>query len=123
MHNVAVYRPTHPNVSVSLTLQGDEGPIDLEENSFVKFNPQVSPTQKELKNKKYKNFTQVGFVISPVLPEHSGQYWCVARRGGKTSEYGIMLNVLTQTRLLLLLLLLLSSSCSMFSLRRDKNRN
>ena len=42
MHNVGVYRPTHPNVSVSLTLQGDEGPIDLEENSFVKFNPQVS---------------------------------------------------------------------------------
>ena len=43
---------------------------------------------------------QVGFVISPVLPEHSGQYWCVASRGrgGQTSEYGIMLNVLTQTR-------------------------
>ena len=51
MHNVAVYRPTHPNVSVSLTLQGDEGPIDLEENSFVKFNPQVSPIQKEGENK------------------------------------------------------------------------
>ena len=97
MHNVAVYRPTHPNVSVSLTLQGDEGPIDLEENSFVKFNPQVS--RREKKNKKCIIFIiQVGFIISPVLPEHSGQYWCLASRGGKTSEYGIMLNVLTQTR-------------------------
>ena len=47
MHNVGVYRPTHPNVSVSLTLQGDEGPIDLEENSFVKFNPQVSRREKK----------------------------------------------------------------------------
>ena len=36
-------------------------------------------------------------MISPVLPEHSGQYWCVARRGGKTSEYGVSLNVLLQT--------------------------
>ena len=43
-------------------------------------------------------FRQVGYLISPVLPEHSGQYWCVASRGGKTSDYGIMLNVLTQTR-------------------------
>ena len=54
----------------------------------------------ELKNiETCKNMlVQVGFVISPVLPEHSGQYWCVASRGGKTSDYGIMLNVLTQTR-------------------------
>ena len=50
MHNVGVYRPTHPNVSVSLTLQGDEGPIDLEENSFVKFNPQVSRREKKTRN-------------------------------------------------------------------------
>ena len=42
--------------------------------------------------------TQLGYVISPVLPEHSGQYWCQASRGGKTGDYGIMLNVLTQTR-------------------------
>ena len=41
--------------------------------------------------------TQLGYVISPVLPEHSGQYWCVARRGSKTSEYGVSLNVLLQT--------------------------
>ena len=62
MHNVAVYRPTHPNVSVSLTLQGDEGPIDLEENSFVKFNPQVSPIQKKIK-KIVKSFTQFRLVL------------------------------------------------------------
>ena len=37
-------------------------------------------------------------MISPVLPEHSGQYWCVAKYGGKSSEYGISLNVLMQTR-------------------------
>ena len=62
MHNVGVYRPTHPNVSVSLTLQGDEGPIDLEENSFVKFNPQVSPIQKKIK-KIVKSFTQFRLVL------------------------------------------------------------
>ena len=43
-------------------------------------------------------FRQVGFLISPVLPEHSGQYWCQARLGARTSEYGVNLNVLMQTR-------------------------
>ena len=37
-------------------------------------------------------------MISPVLPEHSGQYWCVAKYGGKSSEYGVSLNVLMETR-------------------------
>ena len=41
---------------------------------------------------------QVGFLISPVMPEHSGQYWCTATYGDKTSEYGVSLNVLMQTR-------------------------
>ena len=41
---------------------------------------------------------QVGFTISPVTPENSGQYWCLAKYGGKTSEYGISLNVLMETR-------------------------
>ena len=40
----------------------------------------------------------MGFLISPVLPEHSGQYWCEAQLGGRTSEYGVNLNVLMQTR-------------------------
>ena len=31
------------------------------------------------------------------VPEHSGQYWCVARRGGKTTECGVSLNVVLQT--------------------------
>ena len=43
-------------------------------------------------------YYQVGFLISPVLPEHSGQYWCTAELGGRTSEYGVNLNVLMQTR-------------------------
>lgn len=43
-------------------------------------------------------FRQVGFLISPVLPEHSGQYWCQAVLGARTSEYGVNLNVLMQTR-------------------------
>ena len=43
-------------------------------------------------------FRQVGYLISPVLPEHSGQYWCTAELGGRTSEYGVNLNVLMQTR-------------------------
>ena len=38
------------------------------------------------------------FLHTPVgVPEHSGQYWCVARRGGKTSECGVSLNVVLQT--------------------------
>ena len=41
---------------------------------------------------------QLGYVISPVLPEHSGQYWCRAEYGGRTSEYGVSLLVLLQTR-------------------------
>ena len=41
---------------------------------------------------------QVGFTISPVTPENSGQYWCLAKYLGKTSEYGISLNVLMETR-------------------------
>ena len=41
---------------------------------------------------------QVGFLISPVLVEHSGQYWCRAEYGGRSSEYGVSLNVLLQTR-------------------------
>ena len=41
---------------------------------------------------------QVGFTISPVTPENSGQYWCLAKYRGKTSEYGISLNVLMETR-------------------------
>lgn len=71
-------RPTHPNVSVSLTLEG-KGPVNLD-NTFIKFNPQV------------------GYTISPVLQEHIGQYWCEARYNGKSSDYGISLNVLTRTR-------------------------
>jgi len=71
-------KPTHPNISVSLSLQG-RGPVNVD-NTYIKFNPKV------------------GFMISPVLPEHSGQYWCVAKYGGKSSEYGVSLNVLMQTR-------------------------
>lgn len=41
---------------------------------------------------------QVGFLISPVLVEHSGQYWCRAEYGGRVSEYGVSLLVLLQTR-------------------------
>ena len=43
-------------------------------------------------------YLQVGFLISPVLPENSGQYWCEARYQGQTSDYTVSLNVLTQTR-------------------------
>ena len=41
---------------------------------------------------------QAGFNISPVLVEHSGQYWCRAQYGGRDSEYGVRLNVLMETR-------------------------
>ena len=41
---------------------------------------------------------QVGFIINPALPKHSGQYTCTARYGGRSNEYGINLNVLMQTR-------------------------
>ena len=41
---------------------------------------------------------QVGFLISPVLVEHSGQYWCRAEYGGRDSDYGVSLNVLMETR-------------------------
>ena len=44
------------------------------------------------------SLSQVGFTISPVTPENSGQYWCLARYRGKSSEYGISLNVLMETR-------------------------
>jgi len=71
-------KPTHPNISVSLTLQG-KGPVEVD-NTFIKFNPKV------------------GFMISPVLPEHSGQYWCYAKYGRKTSEYGVSLRVLMKTK-------------------------
>ena len=40
---------------------------------------------------------QVGFLISPVLVEHSGQYWCRAEYGGRDSDYGVSLNVLMET--------------------------
>lgn len=69
--------PTHPNVTVSLSLQG-RGPVNVD-NKYITFSPKV------------------GFLISPVLPEHSGQYWCMAKYAGKTSEYGVSLNVLMQT--------------------------
>ena len=34
-----VFRPTHPDISVSLTLQG-KGKVDMD-NEFIKFDPQV----------------------------------------------------------------------------------
>ena len=36
---LCVFRPTHPDISVSLTLQG-KGKVDME-NEFIKFDPQV----------------------------------------------------------------------------------
>ena len=51
----------------------------------------------ELRFKKDK-CSQVGFIISPVTPDNSGQYWCTAQYKGKTSEYGISLMVLMETR-------------------------
>ena len=44
------------------------------------------------------SLSQVGFTISPVTPENSGQYWGLARDRGRSSEYGISLNVLMETR-------------------------
>ena len=41
---------------------------------------------------------QVGFLLSPVMPDHSGQYLCRAEYGGRSSEYTVLLNVLPQTR-------------------------
>ena len=51
-----------------------------------------------MSNLRSKNISQVGFIISPVTPDNSGQYWCLAKYLGKTSEYGISLNVLMETR-------------------------
>jgi len=70
--------PTHPNVSVSLELQ-DKGPI-LPDNQYVQFNPKV------------------GFLISPVMPEHTGMYTCNARLEDKTSEYYTSIKVLPANR-------------------------
>ena len=36
---LCVFRPTHPDISVSLTLQG-KGKVDMD-NEFIKFDPQV----------------------------------------------------------------------------------
>ena len=119
-------KPTHPNISVSLTLQG-KGPVEVD-NTFIKFNPKViyiniihintihfnivhfniihsniiqiklSKMIKLINQIFHEDFFQVGFMISPVLPEHSGQYWCYAKYGQKTSEYGVSLRVLMKTK-------------------------
>ena len=70
-------RPTHPTVNISLALEG-RGPVPLD-SEHITFDPKV------------------GFVISPVLPEHTGQYWCHAAYKGLTAEYGVSLNVLLET--------------------------
>jgi len=58
---------THPNVTVELKRRG-KGVI-VPDNKYIRFNPKV------------------GFLISPVLPEHTGIYSCHARYEDKTSAY------------------------------------
>jgi hypothetical protein len=41
---------------------------------------------------------QVGFLISPILPEHTGLYTCVAKFEGKVAKYHSNVRVLPKTR-------------------------
>jgi hypothetical protein len=66
---------TQPNVSVELKLQETIVP----DNKYIQFNPKV------------------GFLISPVLLEHTGIYTCQASFEGKTSEYKTQLMVRPKT--------------------------
>ena len=68
---------THPDVKVQLELEG-RGPVAID-NKHISFSPRV------------------GFLISPVLPEHGGYYNCKATYAGRNSEYGVSLNVLPET--------------------------
>ena len=40
---------------------------------------------------------RVGFLISPVMPEHAGFYSCKARFAGRSNEYDVSLGVLPRT--------------------------
>ena len=40
---------------------------------------------------------KLGFLISPVMPEHAGYYTCKASYGDRSNEYAVSLSVLPQT--------------------------
>ena len=62
----------------------------------------MSSQDRQIKYESYSqtliSLLQVGFTISPVTPENSGQYQCLTNYRGKSSEYTISLNVLMKTR-------------------------
>jgi len=69
--------PTHPDVKIQLEREG-HGPVAID-NKLISFSPRV------------------GFLISPVMPEHGGYYSCKASYGGRSNEYAVSLSVLPQT--------------------------
>jgi len=68
--------PTHPDVKIQLEREGRPVAVD---NKLISFSPRV------------------GFLISPVMPEHAGYYNCKASYGGRSNEYDVSLSVLPQT--------------------------